>query len=460
MSILSFFKKLLYEDVPEKTTSVVNQPNKSLIPPYIAPPMPQYSTHINSDLDEAIIISCYFNPMNSPYRRIAFEKFYEGIKHFNHKIVECVIGDSEAQLPEQFEKVYTKSLLWHKETLLNRIIKDMPKKYKYIFWLDADILFTNPNWLLESVQVMKNGANMVQPFEYAIHLNKDEFAPNFNVNAYRRNCSAPTLRHKQLWRSFCSNHPTLSNNINYDAHGHVGFAWGIRRDVLDLVPGGLYDKALVGGADHIMAHAAAGHIPHNCITKSFTDDIQSVNEWSKMFYAAVKGKLGFVEGDVYHIWHGELKDRAYFKRVTEFTTRAKRIQQRDSNGLYVTTDEEDDNYMLNYFMTREIMGDDFVELDSDPNSYPNDYQENYQDNSIIFGGGQSDGGGSGGTWVDDRDQQIIYGGGQSALFDNNQPQDNFIHQDTNTYNIVDTNSDNNYTDNSSSSDSYQGSTFS
>jgi len=447
MSIISYLKSLLYEDVPDTKKF-------GSIPAYKTPLMPLFEPKPSVGVDEAIIISCYFNPMKSPYRRKGFEKFYEGIKHYNHKIVECVIGDSTPDLPDTFEKVYTKSLLWHKETLLNNIIKTLPAKYKYIFWLDADIIFTNPNWLEESVKVMKNGANMVQPFEFGIHLNKGELAPTFNVNAYRRNCSNPTLRHKQLWRSFCSNHPNLSGHINYDAHGHVGFAWGIKREILDMVPGGLYDKALVGGADHIMAHAAAGHIPHNCITKSFTDDIQAVNEWSKIFYAAVKGKLGYIPGDIYHIWHGELKDRQYFKRVTEFTTKAKRIQQRDENGLYITDDVDDTNYMMQYFMMREIMDDggDVILQDSDPNNYPDD--------SIQYGGGQTDGAGAGGSWVDSQSQP-------------NYPQDS-VHQDNSSFNLSDTNNfsqdngvDNgihqdttSYNLNDSNNDGYQGSTFS
>jgi hypothetical protein len=34
-------------------------------------------------------------------------------------------------------------------------------------------------------------------------------------------------------------------------------------------------------------------------------------------FAAVGGKLGFTPGDVYRIWHGELKDRRYL--LTYFT---------------------------------------------------------------------------------------------------------------------------------------------
>ena len=49
---------------------------------------------------EAIVISCFYNPQNSPYRTEAFNLFYDKIKHVNHQIVECVIGNSNPQLPE------------------------------------------------------------------------------------------------------------------------------------------------------------------------------------------------------------------------------------------------------------------------------------------------------------------------------------------------------------------------
>ena len=45
----------------------------------------KYHTH-----SEAVIVSCYFNPQNSPYRLKAFNIFYESIKHLNHSIIECV----------------------------------------------------------------------------------------------------------------------------------------------------------------------------------------------------------------------------------------------------------------------------------------------------------------------------------------------------------------------------------
>jgi hypothetical protein len=330
----------------------------------------KYRTH-----SEAMIVSCFFNPQNSPYRLKCFKIWYESVKHLNHSIVECVIGDAQPQLEESksIKRIYTKNLLWHKETLLNKIIAELPSKYKYIFWIDADVIFTNLNWLVDSVKALQNN-NVIQPFEYCVHLEKDELKPSFSMEDLKQT-NLPNQKNNKVWRSFSANYAIakLWADENYNNHGHVGFAWGARREVLEAVP--LYDKALIGGADHIIAHAAAGQIPHKCITKSFTDNIDEVNLWSKKFFEVVNGRISYVEGELYHIWHGDISKRDYLKRIQNFTPIAKNIVNRDKNGLFITN-TKDDNYVKNYFEQREVPED---------NSFLNSVALGYATDSTIIG---------------------------------------------------------------------------
>lgn len=350
---------------------------------------------------EAVIISCFFNPQNSSYRLNAFNHFYNSIKHLNHRIIECVIGDSKPQLEENsnIKRVYTKNLLWHKESLLNKIITELPEKYKYVFWVDADVIFTNLNWLVDGVEQLKT-RNIIQPFEYCVHLGQDQLRPNFDLDKIKH-FRYPNEENNKVWKSFCSVYAKTYNvsieEHDYNKHGHVGFAWGTKIDILKRVP--LYDRALIGGADHIIAHAAAGQIGHICITKSFTDNLDEVNTWSKEFYKEIRGSIGYVPGDLYHIWHGEIEKRQYLKRIKDFTPKTKQIQKKDKNNLYIT-DDVDDQYMKDYFATREvtnasnglIMSAFIKEMFSD-NS--NDINKPILDN---FGGGAFGGGGAGSSW--------------------------------------------------------------
>lgn len=365
----------------------------------------KYKTH-----SEAVIVACYFNPENSPYRLKAFNTFYESIKHLNHSIVECVIGDSKPQLDvtKNIQRIYTENLLWHKESLLNNLILDLPKKYKYVFWVDADVIFTNKNWLIDSVNSLQTN-NIVQPFEYCAHLEKDELTPSFDMSV-ATSYIQPNYRNKNVWRSFCANQATdYVNKISedYNIHGHVGFAWGARREVFDQVL--LYDKALIGGADHIMAHAAAGQINHKCITKAFSDNVDEIETWSRFFYSVIRGHIGYAPGNLYHIWHGDIAKRQYFKRIKDFTPATKEITERDSNGLFITKNG-DSKYIKNYFKDREVQPtDDYVDesddlLDTIAVAYAVDsildFSPSFSDAVIDtpqggeFGGGESGGGGA------------------------------------------------------------------
>lgn len=174
---------------------------------------------------EAVIISCYFNPQNSPYRLKAFNAWYDTIKHLNHRIVECVIGDSEPQLPDNdyIQRIYTPNLLWHKEALLNRIVESLPEEFRYVFWVDADVLFTDNDWLINSVEVLKD-AMIMQPFEYCIHMEKDELTPSFDIEAHKAEVQSPHyLKTRRVWKSFCANYGNISKKESetYHLHGHV-----------------------------------------------------------------------------------------------------------------------------------------------------------------------------------------------------------------------------------------------
>src|SRR5208283_69697 len=41
-------------------------------------------------------------------------------------------------------------------------------------------------------------------------------------------------------------------------------------------------------------------------------------DWAKPFFADVNGSVHFVEGSLFHLWHGDLKDRRHFERHSDF----------------------------------------------------------------------------------------------------------------------------------------------
>ena len=346
----------------------------------------RYKTH-----SEAVIIACFYNPQNSPYRLLAFQKWYRSVKHLNYRIIECLIGpEAVSQLPEDpnIIQVETDSFLWHKETLLNRLVAELPDKFKYVFWVDADVLFTSNDWLVDSVKQLQSGADIVQPFEYCVHLEQNQLVPGFDVELAKKTAcmtNKELMQKKRLWRSFCANvvdNKRLGKDADYDRHGHVGFAWGAKRSVLEACP--LFDRALIGGADHVIAHAAAGHIPHPCIVKGFADNIDEVLLWSNEFFKAVRGRIGYAKGDLYHIWHGDIEARQYLKRIKDFTDQTTKITDRDKNGLHISTDGRD-RYVRRYYQDREVAFSEDYDFQGFDSGFYEDMGYTIMDIANIFG---------------------------------------------------------------------------
>jgi hypothetical protein len=367
---------------------------------------------------EAVVISCYFNTNNYVSRRKNFDVFYEQLKrsNLNFLIAECAFGNADFELPtdKRILQFRSKHKIWQKERLLNLLIKTLPATCKYVFWLDADVLSTNENWIVEAVEKLKS-STICQPFSVAVRLEKDEIEPNFNVQGSTISVDFPNNTpnpQTKLWRSFAYNYNKnrrLAESLMFDIHGHTGFAWGIRREILDQIP--LFDKAIVGTADHIIAHAAVGQIPHNCLQKAFTEQkmLDAIYDWSAKFNRLTQNKLDFVDGELWHLWHGELENRQYLQRTQQFGKTAFDTEDLivNDDDLYEFPDNRRDvqSWMNDYFESRHEDGKTSMTASSYVSTETNYSADETTQNAEISttfegfgGGGDFAGGGSGGGW--------------------------------------------------------------
>lgn len=90
---------------------------------------------------------------------------------------------------------------------------------------------------------------------------------------------------------------------------HPGFAWAARREL--IAKHGLPDFCLVGGNDRVFANAIynlewAEEMSH------FPMGLQRrVRAWKTGFAADVDARATWIDGTVYHLWHGDLVNRRY-----------------------------------------------------------------------------------------------------------------------------------------------------
>jgi hypothetical protein len=234
--------------------------------------------------------------------------------------------------------------MWHKERLLNLTIDRVPDRYTKIAWVDADVLFTNPHWIVEASDRLGD-VPVVQPFSHAIRLRPRE--TTYYGSGERS-------------RGFCftrSALPALSR-LRYHIHGHTGFAWAANRELLSDI--GLYDAAIGGSADHLMAHAFGGDFGTSCLQTVFDGSSGFLNHfrrWAEAAWDGVRGRLGCVGGAALHLWHGETANRGYvrrYRRLNRLGFDPERHLRIDAAGTWAWSDEGRflSHWATDYFQAR------------------------------------------------------------------------------------------------------------
>ena len=255
-------------------------------------------------------ITCHYNPAGYARRVDNYERFRDGLRAVGVPLltVECVFGDAAPSLAPSADvvPVRARDVLWQKERLLNLALARLPRWVEKVAWLDADVLFDDPSWA-DATSALLDRAPIVQPFERAVRL-----PPG---------ASTDDGTSTERFTSFCrevTRDPSLLTQGRYDPHGHTGFAWAARRELLDAH--GLYDACVAGSADHVMAHAFAGGLHSACVARIFSPNEahrRHFMRWAEPVWKSTQGKVGFAPGALLHLFHGELKHRAYLERNRE-----------------------------------------------------------------------------------------------------------------------------------------------
>ncbi len=92
-----------------------------------------------------------------------------------------------------------------------------------------------------------------------------------------------------------------------------GFAWAARRTLLHKH--GFYDACIGGGGGEALWCAASGEF-ERVITSIGMDEPRRRHylDWARPFHADVLGRIGWLPGPLFHLWHGELSQRRYPER--------------------------------------------------------------------------------------------------------------------------------------------------
>lgn len=260
------------------------------------------------DPDTLHVIAVISNPKEYKRRYELALKFIDHIISFKVSltVVECQFGDRPFHIPYPENSKYkvirvrNNSELWVKENLINIGINSLPSDAKYVAWIDADVEFENPNWVVQTIEALKD-KDIVQLFKTCSDMGPDK--KTIGVHKSFGFCFSKNI----------SKHTNCYLNSMKGVNFHTGYAWAARIDVVRKL-GGLFETAIAGSSDRHMAYAFIGKIESSYPKNTGVPYLKPLLSWSDNAYREVHGKVGYVEGNIFHYWHGKKADRKYQER--------------------------------------------------------------------------------------------------------------------------------------------------
>lgn len=265
----------------------------------------------NSESGEGALwgITAYFNPMG--YRR-RLENFREFRRQLKIPLIAVELAsDGRFELgPDDADiliQIRDGALLWQKERLLNIGLSELPPGAAKFAWLDADVVFADPDWHRQCLKSLDEHM-LVQPFANLHDLSPDQTKPNAGAQPTRQSLIAALARGTAPLDAF--DELGASKRWNYTP----GHAWAARRELFDGL--GLYDALIVGSGDKFMISAAYGRVEATAQAYGLPEALlRHLKSWAQLFQARVDGRIGYLSGSLWHLWHGQLEHRNYLHRA-------------------------------------------------------------------------------------------------------------------------------------------------
>jgi hypothetical protein len=250
--------------------------------------------------DKLHVITVISNPCQFARRYILAREFIARMeleKDIILYVVELAYGNQKFYVAEKNNKrhlqLHGDVPLWHKENMINiGVQKLLPKGWKAMAWIDADVEFESTSWAIDALKVLNGSKDVVQLFSHAIDMDKYYSAmsifPGFGYQYSKKSRFGGTGIN--MW--------------------HPGFAWACTRKAYERM-GGLYELSILGSGDNNMSLSFLGNGVKSLnseTTEDYKNTLAEFEERVKTF------RLGYVPGVIRHHFHGLKKNRKYAER--------------------------------------------------------------------------------------------------------------------------------------------------
>ena len=201
------------------------------------------------------------------------------------------------------------SILWQKERLLNVALEHLPSHCEAIAWIDCDVVLERRDWAEQARHSLEE-CSLVQLFDSLYDLPRDVMPAQFDLAATPP--AARSFGYRMATGSAGSDElrPPDSQCVRGCP---FGLGWAARRELLETH--GFYDALILGSGDRAMACAAYGRFA-DAIHTTCLDERRAAHylRWAEPFFDRVGGEVGYIDGGLLHLWHGDIRNRRYVGR--------------------------------------------------------------------------------------------------------------------------------------------------
>lgn len=282
----------------------------------------QHQPHIQPVNAPLYVVTAYTNIFRFQSRQRLYQRFAKMCEDAGAKLytVEAALRDRHFEVTSPANPTHVQlrspAEMWHKENLLNIGISRLPADWEYVAWVDADVEFVRPDWVVEAIHQLQH-YKLIQMFSHATDLVPDAASPG---HAY----APSSYQFRSFMYSFLTSgghawFPSLNTPPGVGASGagaywHPGFAWAARRSAVSDI-GGLGDRAPLGAADYYMAAGLVGAM-ERVMLRNYTNDYRDYwNIWqSRVQRSLTVSDIGYMPGYLLHHFHGPKANRRYQTR--------------------------------------------------------------------------------------------------------------------------------------------------
>ncbi len=259
-------------------------------------------------------VTCYFNP-------VGYRRRLENYRLFRQRLTVPLVTvelsfDGNFQLREEdadiLVQIHGGDVMWQKECLLNIALQRVPKNCDKIAWLDCDIVFGSNDWAEQASHALDSFL--------LVHLFQERHDLPRHASAHElRTWNEPPTSYSVVYKLAAGEanpEDLFLANAPVERRSTAGLAWASRRQVLEKH--GLYDACILGTGDRVMLCAGLGKLDYGVrATLMNKRSAQHYLAWACPYSETVRGRVGAVCGRLFHLWHGEIKDRGYEQRYRQ-----------------------------------------------------------------------------------------------------------------------------------------------